>query len=177
MIPRRYPGAIWKGAATQDFSTAAITPRLVVVHVAQGSEEGIVPWFHNPSAQVSAHLFSPKVGPMLQFVDLTEEAYAECAFNAEAWSIEHEGFSGESLTVGQRDRIRNLAIFAKHVGIPYVWRNDAFHGPGWTSHGDLGVEGGDHPSCPGPGIVTDVQHILADLRRISRPLSFHVSNR
>lgn len=134
--------------------------------MAQGDEAGIVPWFHDAKAQVSSHLFNPKEGPMLQFVDLLEEAFAEMAFNAESWSIEHEGYSGERLTQGQADRIRLAAVFGKRVAnIPYLWRPDAFHGPGWTSHGDLGVAGGDHINCPGPGIVADVRAILDDLRR------------
>ena len=167
----RYPGAIWKGAAWQNYSTTPIHPRLVVVHVAQGSEAGIVPWFHNPAAQVSAHLFNPKVGPMLQFVDLLEEAYAEMAFNGEAISIEHEGFSGERLTRGQVERLRLAAVFFKQAfAIPYVWRPDGFSGPGWTSHGDLGVEGGNHPNCPGEPIVGDVRAILNSLAPKKKPI-------
>jgi hypothetical protein len=171
MIPRRYPSAIWKGAAWQNYSTTPITPRLGILHVVQGDEAGIVPWFHDPRAIVSAHLFNPKEGPMLQFVDLLEEAYAECAFNGESWSMEHEGYSGERMTHGQAERFRLFAVCAKKVaGIPYTWRPDAFHGPGWTSHGDLGIAGGDHINCPGPGIVEDARAILDELRRPVRLL-------
>lgn len=163
-----YPHAVWKGAAVQDYSRARIHPRLVVVHVAQGGEAGIVPWFHNPKAEVSAHLFNPKVGPMLQFVDLTQTAYAEMAYNDESISIEHEGFSGERLTVGQVQRLRAAAHFLHRAfGIPPKWRDDAFSGPGWTSHGDLGPEGGDHPQCPGAPIVGDVRALLRTVARFS----------
>lgn len=156
----RYPGAIWRGSASVNYSTELIAHRFVIVHVAQG-DGSLSPWFHDPEAHVSAHLWNPKEGPLEQYVDLDYEAFAEMAYNGESISIEHEGYSGERLTHGQVQRLRLLAHFAwREWHIPPVWRKDALGLRGWTSHAALGWDGGDHPGCPGPGIVADVRALL-----------------
>jgi N-acetyl-anhydromuramyl-L-alanine amidase AmpD len=162
----RYPHAIWKGANAANYSTNRITPRLVIIHVAQGSEAGIVPWFHNPAAQVSSHFFNPFAGPMLQFVDTNQEAYAEMAFNGEAISIEHEGFTGEHLNDHQLENLAVLLPWVRaHHGVTLKWRNDPYSGSGVTGHSNLGIAGGNHPHCPGLPIEADVRNLLNKLQR------------
>jgi len=162
----RYPNALWRGASRADYSTTRIEPRLVVIHVAQGSATGTTAWFHNPAAEVSAHFLSPKSGPMLQFVDTNEEAYAECAFNGLAISVEHEGFSGEHLNKNQLANDAALFKWLRTVHrIPVEWRSSPYGRPGYCSHSELGLVGGDHPGCPGPPIVADVITLLATLQR------------
>lgn len=162
-----YPHAIWKGAAPENYSTQRITPRFVVIHVAQGSVEGITPWFHNPAAQVSAHFFNPKNGPVLQFVDTDQMAYAEMAYNNESISIEHEGYSGEHLTAVQLDNLARLLEWLKKVyKIPTIWRPNALGKPGIVSHGSLGVAGGDHPDCPGVNIDDDVRNLTNRINKV-----------
>lgn len=164
----RYPHAIWKGAAPENFSTVKITPKFVVIHVAQGSEAGITPWFHDPAAQVSAHFFNPKAGPMLQFVDTDQEAYAEMAWNGVGISVEHEGYSGEHLTAVQLDNLARLLEWTNKVyKIPTIWRPNGYGQGGIVSHGSLGVAGGDHPDCPGINIDNDVRNLTNRLNKVS----------
>ena len=164
----RYPHAIWKGGIPpENYSPTRISPRFVVIHVAQGSAEGIVPWFHDPSAQVSAHFFNPKSGPVLQFVDTDQEAYAEMAWNGVGISIEHEGFSGEHLTAVQLDNLARLLEWIKaNYKIPTIWRPTGYGKPGIVSHGSLGVAGGDHPDCPGVNIDDDVRNLTNRLNKV-----------
>jgi hypothetical protein len=163
----RYPHAIWKGASSSDFSAGKITPRFVVIHIAQGSSQGTTAWFHNPEAQVSAHFMNPKAGPMLQYVDTDQEAWAEMAYNGVGISVEHEGYSGEHLTATQLDNLARLLEWTKKVyRIPTIWRPDAFGASGIVSHGSLGVAGGDHPDCPGINIDNDVRNLTNRLNKV-----------
>lgn len=161
----RYPNAIWQGASVSDYSSRYISPRFVCAHVAQGAASGTTSWFHNPISQVSAHFLNPKVGPMLQYVDTNEEAYAEMAYNGEMISVEHEGFSGEHLNANQKNNLRALLVWAKKVhSIAPIWRYDPYGAGGVVGHGELGYSGGDHPNCPGQPIIDDVRALCYELR-------------
>jgi hypothetical protein len=165
----RYPHAIWKGANDRNFTTSVhVIPRFWAVHVAQGAAGGTINWFHNPNAQVSSHFLNPKVGPIDQFVDTYWEAYAEMAFNGEMLSVEHEGFSGEHLNNNQMDNLFHLVLWGRDhpkLRIPPIWRPNAFGKGGVVSHSELGVQGGNHPGCPGLPIIHDVQAVLREVQR------------
>ena len=166
----RCPFAVWKGAASVDYSTTKIDPTLVVWHVAQGSSSsGLISWFHNPDAQVSAHFSIGEDGQLFQFVDTHEEAFAEMAFNGRAISIETLGYSGTPLTKYQEETATRLIewIHTAHK-IPYMWRLSPYKGPGHVSHGELGVAGGDHLSCPGVPRVENVKNLLLSISRVER---------
>lgn len=163
----RCPFAIWRGANARDYSSSAITPNLVVIHVAQGSaQSGIDAWFHNPNSIVSAHFSVGANGILEQYVDTHQEAYAEMAYNGRAISIEHTGYSGDHLTDAQLATDARLFEWIKKTHrIPFTWRIDAFHGAGYVGHGELGLAGGNHLDCPGVPIKDDVRNLLNKMHR------------
>ena len=162
----RYPNAIWKGADPKNYSTTLIHPKFIVCHVMQGSESGADAWFHNPNAIVSAHFGVSRTGLVEQYVDTKFEAYAEMAYNGLAISVEHEGFSGQHLTKQQIEAdVKLFTWISNAYHIPLVWRNSPFGRAGVLSHGELGVSGGNHPSCPGEPIIADVKTMLKLMKR------------
>lgn len=92
MLPLRYPESTWRGTVPNMGGTL-VDPPLIVVHVMQGTLEGTDSWFHNPSAEVSAHFGVGRDGTVYQWVLLDRVAWAEANYNEAAISIEHEGFS------------------------------------------------------------------------------------
>ena len=106
-IPARCNFATWRGTDLPN-EGGAITPGAVtriVVHVMQGTLEGTDAWFHNKDSQVSAHFGVGREGEIYQWVALDRVAWAEMAYNETSWSIEHEGFSGESSLPAARARV------------------------------------------------------------------------
>ncbi len=168
----RYPNAVWQGAADANYSHFQITPKFIVVHIMQGSEAGTDAWFHNPRAIVSSHFGVSRRGIVEQYVDTNQEAYAEMAYNGVGISVEHEGYSGQHLSVQQvQADMKLFAWIARAHRIPLVWRPNGLGASGVVSHGELGVSGGDHPYCPGEPIVTDIKAMLRILgRRPTFPL-------
>jgi len=158
-----YPKAQWKGCSTKNYSTQAIQHKFIVVHVAQGDNQGgIDAWFQNPNARVSAHFSIAKDGTVHQYVDTAQMAYAEMDHNINSISIEHLGYTGDHLTAQQKAADKELFawIHATH-GIRLV----RTHNPsdplgGVIGHGELGVGGGNHPQCPGTNILSDVTNLL-----------------
>lgn len=141
--------------------------RLFVLHVAQGSaQSGIDAWFKNPRAQVSAHFSVSRLGVVHQHVPLSRIAWAERDYNDVAVSIEHLGYSGQRLTRLQLAASLKLLKWL-HVQYPQVaLRRTAFpNGLGVIGHGELGVNGGDHPSCPGWPILDQVAKALVPVRK------------
>lgn len=163
----RCPFAVWRGANDANFSRQRITPRFLVIHVAQGNDQsGIDAWFHDPKARVSAHFSVAKNGLLEQYVDTSEEAYAEMAFNGVGISVEHAGYSGEHLTTAQLVTDARLFEWVHRVHrVPLEWRRDAYHQGGIVGHGELGLAGGDHLSCPGTPILDDVRNLLNKMHR------------
>lgn len=157
----RYPRAQWVGADPHNFSTESIRPKFIVIHVEQGSESGTDGWFHNPKAQVSAHLGNPKSGPMQQFVDLNQMAYHCAQMNYEAIGIEHEGFSGEHLNANQIKNLTDFFTWSKTwLHIPLVLTNPSDLRGGVIAHGQINEGALSHPNCPGQNIMADVNKIL-----------------
>ena len=159
----RYANAQWKGANPNNFSTQKIIPKYIVIHVTQGDNQGGTDsWFNNPKAIVSAHFSIGKDGSVHQYVDTSETAYAEMAWNDRAISIEHNGMSGDHLTAQQKTSLKALLdwIHTTH-NIPLVWQPNGNGASGVVSHGELGVDGGNHPDCPGANIISDVKSLIA----------------
>ena len=163
----RYPRAKWVGANPNNFSTEKISPVRVVVHIEQGSEAGAQAWFNNPHAQVSAHFGNPRklFARLQQFVDTDEMAYHCAQFNSTSIGVEHEGFSGQGLSVGQRFRLKRVLrwINCNHK-IPLVFTNHPdVHGV--CGHGVLPEGALSHPNCPGARILVDVNYLIHSMNR------------
>lgn len=137
-------------------SLPASRVRFIVEHIAQGtSPSGVYATFNNPAAQRSAHFFIDKFGTVFQFVALDTMAWHVENYNDVAIGVEHAGYSGQKLN---RYQLRaSLALNAwlhdKFPAVP-LRRTANPSGHGVIGHGELGVAGGDHPSCPGSPILS-----------------------
>ena len=142
-------------------------PRLFVVHVMAGTLAGTDAWFHDPQAQVSAHLGHGKAGERYQWVDTEAVAWAEAAYNLVAWSAEHEGESGDELTAAQVASLA-FAIVQWHraTGFP-IQRTSDPEGIGVIGHSELGLAGGDHPDCPGAPVLAQLPAVIAMAQDLS----------
>jgi hypothetical protein len=81
-------------ADSSNFTAGGITEvQYVVVHTMQGSYEGSINWFLNPSSDVSAHFcMRAEDGEITQMVYLGDRAWHVGNSNSYAIGIEHEGF-------------------------------------------------------------------------------------
>ena len=164
----RYPAATWVGANAANYSTGKIAPVRFVVHIAQGSSiGGLISWFNDPKAQVSAHFGNPRglFQKMVQFVDTDETAYHCAEFNGTSIGCEHIGFSGQSLSFGQKIRLKRLIKWLNQVHkIPLVYTSDPnVHGV--IGHGKLPEGALSHPNCPGEPVLVDTNWIIHQLNR------------
>ena len=143
-----YPGAIWNPAYSGNYSAAsrgAAQINYIVIHTVQGSYNGCISWFKNPSAQVSAHyVVRSSDGQITQMVDDSDVAWHDACFNSETIGIEHEGYVAEPdvwYTENMYAESAKLtAWLADQYGIPKD-RNHIFgHGeaPDCSSHTDPG---------------------------------------
>ena len=64
----------------------------VVVHTVQGSYNGCISWFQNPSAKVSAHYVVSKTGAVTQMVKEKDIGWHVGSANGYTVGIEHEGY-------------------------------------------------------------------------------------
>lgn len=135
--------------------------RYIVLHVMEGSLSGTDAWFHDPASQVSSHFGIGRDGQVYQWVALNRVAWGEAAYNDQAISIEHEGYSGQTLTDVQLAASLELIAWLCAVmpGIPHRGSPGPRY-PGVLTHASLGVAGGDHPQCPGEPLAHQVQSML-----------------
>ena len=164
----RYPGAKWVGANPANYSADRIHPVRFVVHIAQGSKlSGLIGWFNDPKAQVSAHFGNPRglFAKMVQFVDTSEMAYHCAQWNSTSIGCENIGYSGQSLSFGQKRRLKKLIkwLNATH-NIPIAYTSNP-NERGIIGHGKLPEGSLSHPNCPGEPVLVDVNIIVHQLNR------------
>jgi N-acetylmuramoyl-L-alanine amidase len=122
----------------------------IVVHVTVGSWAGAVSWLSNPKSQVSAHGVLNETGTVFtQLVPWLATAWHAADANSFSEGIELAGYPGRESHEQLRIAARIVAFRLHKHGLP------ARYAPEWSTagfcrHGDLGVRGGDHPSCPMP---------------------------
>lgn len=93
--PPEYPGAAaFIPADASNYTPGGISSyQYVVVHTMQGSYEGSINWFQNPSSDVSAHYCARSSdGEITQMVHDADKAWHVGTSNAVALGIEHEGY-------------------------------------------------------------------------------------
>jgi hypothetical protein len=145
------PGAIWRGPIPNRTPGGIRRPCLgVVEHITGSTFSAADGWFHNPSAQASAHLIIDYDGTTYQEVAFDDKAWAEAAGNPNYYSIETVGISTtEPLTNAQvASFARAYRFLADLDGLPYALAEaPGQRGLGW--HGMGGNSWGGHPYCPG----------------------------
>ncbi len=96
-----YPGrARYLPAASSNYTHSRSSRiRRIVLHTTEGSYEGAIGWFRNPSANVSAHyVLRRSDGQITQMVRDDQTAWHACSANSDTIGIEHEGRSSVAST-------------------------------------------------------------------------------
>lgn len=162
----RFPQATWRGPVPNMTPGGMTAHRGLVLHIQEGTESGTDSWFHNPASQVSAHFGNPKSGPLDQWVDTDDRAWAEVAGNPEWISVENEGNSGDALTPSQLENAAQLfAWIHSTYGVPLQLSDSTI--PGLTGHGLGGQAWGGHLDCPGQPILQQRPQIIARAAQIA----------
>jgi hypothetical protein len=149
-----------------NYTRGGCSPRLVLIHVMQGSQAGTDSWFHNPAAQASAHFGVAKDGGVIQWVGTGHQAWHACNANSYAIGIETEGFATSPLTAAQVNSCARIFNWAanNHPGI-HEWLNTrAPAGSGLSWHG-AAAGWCNHPGCPGTLRRRQLDDIVANARR------------
>lgn len=161
----RFPKATWRGPVPNRTPGGMSGHRGLVLHIQEGTESGTDSWFHNPASQVSAHFGNPKSGPLDQWVDTDDRAWAEVDGNPEWISVENEGRSGDTLTPSQLENVAQLfAWIHTTYGVPLQPSDSTV--PGLTGHGLGGQAWGGHLDCPGRPILDQRPQIIARTAQI-----------
>jgi hypothetical protein len=132
----------------------------VVFHIMGASMAAADAWFHNPSAQASAHFGIGQDGHLVQWVDTPDRAWHAAAANRHWIGVETEGSGGPLSEAGCQTFGRLYAWLAGLYGLPFAPTDDpnAGHGLGW--HGMGGAAWGGHDYCPGPERKAQRAHVL-----------------
>lgn len=118
----------------------------IVIHTTQGSYSGAISWFHNCSAQVSAHyVIRASDGEITQVVDESDTGWhaGNWTYNQESVGIEHEGWVSDPAWVTSAMESASAALSANilaDLNIPADRNHVIGHNevPGAT-HTDPGV--------------------------------------
>lgn len=156
-----YPEA-QKRAIDCNYRAGGNRPRLLIVHIMEGTLEGTDSWFRNPASEVSAHFGTGRDGTLYQWVSTDDQAWHAVAANAYSIGVENEGDAGERLTTVQLDVLAKLFAWA-HRSYPDIalWLNTRpYSGQGLSWHGLGGWPWGNHPDCPGLPIREQLAEVL-----------------
>lgn len=163
-----YPGAD-KKAIDVNFSRGGDRPRLLIVHIMEGSLAGTDAWFRNPTSQVSAHFGTGRGGELVQWVSTADTAWHAAAANSYSIGVENEGRSGQQLTELQLERLAALLAWAHREHGIKLWLNTRpYSGTGLSWHGLGGAPWGNHPDCPGMPIREQLHEIVAGAEALIR---------
>lgn len=135
-----------------NYSPTPISHDLFVLHDQEGHTLPSVAWLCDPRAQASAHMCLSEDGlTIYQLVPLSMKAWAQCAFNSRAISLEMPGFAAQGFS---DDLLRAAALIAawccRAYAIPVVWAQGG-QGRGLCCHHDLGSAGGGHQDIAAVG--------------------------
>jgi hypothetical protein len=128
-------------------SGGASAIRRVVIHTVEGSYNGAIGWFQNPSSNVSAHYVVRKSdGEITQQVRDAKKGWHVCGSNNDTIGIEHEGAASNAATWTPQildASARLTAWLVTQYGIPI----DRTHIVG---HGEIQGAGCSYRYDPGP---------------------------
>ena len=151
------PDVVWTPTPNHGQRNGSIVQRVVLhtwgVHFTDETRElatyrSVIAYFQRPQSQVSAHFVFPgsaEPNEITQMVRYHDFAWTERAYNPTSVEIE----CADAIWLGDDpDGLEQLAhitgYLLRRFRLPAVWSHDR----GFCRHGDLGVAGGDHPSCP-----------------------------
>jgi hypothetical protein len=149
-----------------NFNKGGNNPRLMIVHIMQGTLVGTDSWFHNPASQVSAHFGVGTDGVIYQWVNTDDIAWHAMEANDHSIGVENEGNSGDKLTTRQLEANARILhwVNLKHNAVNLWLTKRPATGSGLAWHGLGGAAWGNHPDCPGTPIVDQLPAILNQAR-------------
>jgi len=100
IVAGEYPNASFTAADSGNYTNASrglSDVNFVVIHDVEGSYEGCISWFANPSANVSAHYVVANEGDITQMVWEADIAWhaGNWSYNEQSVGIEHEGYASD----------------------------------------------------------------------------------
>lgn len=159
MAGRVLPPLVERWSPNQS-TRAGVEVDLLVLHETAGAYAGAVSWLCQPRSQASAHLVLREDGlEATQLVPLSRKAWAQCAYNPRAISLELANTSAKGYSTEAQLEIaaRIFGWLCQRYSIPPRWsRTGALRGV--TRHADLGAAGCGHTDC-GPDL-RGWQHFL-----------------
>lgn len=131
--------------ASPNFSKRSSPVDLIVVHDTEGGYTGAISWFAQKKSQVSAHFVLREDGAeAVQMVHLDDKAWHAKAFNSRSIGVEMAGFAKKGFADAEwQAEAVIVAWLLREFNLPVQWAKGG-HGPGFTSHYDLGAAGGGH---------------------------------
>lgn len=142
------PPLVWKPSPNHYQGRGGAAVRKIVVHVTVGSYAGAVSWMENPRSQVASHICLREDGlAATQLVRYSDSAWTEAAANSFSVGLEMAGFPDRESDAQLAVAARIVAYLLHRFDLPDRYAPE-WGSPGFCRHGDLGVAGGNHPSCP-----------------------------
>lgn len=198
------PAIEWKAAAERNYeggrkdnAGGTIAPECWVLHIAQGSFDGIASWFatppekRNPPLPSSAHFSVAKDGRIRQHVSMEntafangiiqdgftaklirENRYADGSFiNPNLWTVscEHEGMSGEAPTPAMFEASTRLCAWVFQTELLVAGASDvAIDRDHIIRHADISPQ--DRAGCPGWSESVIADYIARVRQLVSGPV-------
>ncbi len=121
VLAQTRPSTTWTPAYSGNY-TSGRSARIdtVVIHTIEGSAQGAISWFRNPSSNVSAHYVISYGGQIFQCVADSNTAWHVRSYNSRAIGLEHEGYAGRNnwTDAQYRASARLTAWLCRAYGIP-----------------------------------------------------------
>ena len=195
-----YPGATFVEIPESNYAVGRfskqlgmkVTPIIIVVHIAQGTEAGTDSHFRNPESQVSSHLLICKDGRKKQYVRLNDTAYTNGVdpndgyasyksdmsnkyinklwnlgtngvnFNPFSLTIECEGKSGEFVPSAQYESLLDAIQTLAHMA-GFINPNESIVFDPKRIVGHYMINAVDKPFCPGTRLdIHNIRNIVTN---------------
>lgn len=123
--------------------------RFVTIHINDGTTAGTLDWWAQDGHEADgAHLQISDNGHAFQCAPLNVKCWHDGNYNDVSWGLEHEGIAPRRASDWPHVQLHASAnrcawlLHEANLGRPQ-------HGVNIKGHGELGVQGGGHPLCPG----------------------------
>lgn len=154
-----YSKAVRKALPLDTSKDPRITPRVVILHVADSEADSLFSYFKSGSGGVESHFYVKYDGTIEQYRDTAYQADANVDANGFAISIESQGKANGTWTAAQLASIKNLLTWIHQThGVPLV-KCPKWDGSGVGYH----VQFESHwdkrgASCPGPNRIKQFEN-------------------
>lgn len=110
-----FPGSDWVPAYSGNYTNASRGDgdvSFVIIHDVEGTYEGCIAWFQNPSAHVSAHYVVADEGDITQMVREEDIGWhaGNWSYNQASVGIEHEGYAADPSSYPETMYVASAAL-------------------------------------------------------------------